>query len=738
MSTLGHSVRLLWVSALCFSILIPLAACREESSTGEESSAETPAPAPSPPKRTPNLVIITLDTTRADALGAYGQRLETSPYFDQMAREGVLFEEVMTSSPETLPSHATIFTGKQPFAHGVRGNAGYVLSDHHLTLAEVLKAAGYETRAEIAAVIMQQGSQISQGFSTVRDTSSEGVRLKTVFRKRDGKVKAEVALVRDGADITDSGIDFVRENQHQKFFLWLHYFDAHFPYAAPPPFNEKIPGSAYHAEVAYQDAQMGRFIAELETLGLRDNTLVIVTADHGEGLFEHGEPTHSHFLYNSTVRVPLVLWGLEGLSAGKHIESLVRNIDIAPTALDLLGLYPLYDIDGVSLGPLLRGEVSNLGLTAYGEASRMASTFNISPLRFVRDGRWKYIHKVNPELYDVEADPDELHNQIEGEPEIASRLRGRLEEILRAAPVKRADSVAEVTQLAKAQLRALGYVAVTGGESFASGGESLELFGDDPVTKIEDMDLEARTVGAIVAKRFEAALEWAEPLWERNPDSVLAAALLAESLVALERWQEVVPVLRRSLELDSEDFNARERLVTAFAALARTGEAIAELQFMNRARACHEPTLSMLNQLLHAEGRFEDQRDVVARAAEGCPEVLPNINNYAWILATIPDARLRDGARAIQIIRQAIANLGHRDPMYLDTLAAALAEEGRFDEAIRVQTEVIEASQQTGASGEILREFGDHLDRYRSRSPLRDPTGDLPAPVRGRTREAGC
>jgi len=724
-STPGQSIQLIWVFAFCFSISTPFLACQEDSPS---SSSQTPSPTQMPAQdsapsmRTPNLVIITLDTTRADALGAYGQRLETSPHFDRIAEEGVLFESVMASSPETVPSHATIFTGKQPFAHGVRGNSGYVLSSDHLTLAEALKAAGYETAAEIAAVVMQENTQIAQGFSSVRGTSSEGVRLKTVLRERGGEVKAEVALVRDGGDITDSGIKFIRANRNEKFFLWLHYFDAHSPYAPPPQFVEKIPDSVYHAEVAYQDSQMGRFIAELESLGLRDNTLVIVTADHGEGLLEHGEPTHSHFLYNSTVRVPLVFWGLDSLPGGKRIDALVRNMDIAPTALDLLKVYPLYDIDGVSLGPLLRGEVANLGLTAYGEASRMTSTFNISPLRYVRDGRWKYIHKVNPELYDVESDPNELRNLIDSEPEIAARLYAELEEVVAGAPARTMESVVEVTQQVRAQLRALGYVETPGGQSFASEGESLELFGDDPASKIEDMDLEARTVGAVVAKKFEAALEWAVPLYERNPESRMAATLLAESLVGLERWQEVLPVLHRSLELDSEDLVARERLVTALEAQGQVTEAVGELRTLNEARACHEPTLSMLNQFLHREGRFQEQRDVVSRAAEKCPEVLPNLNNYAWILATIPDDDLRDGDKAVRIIRNAIANLGHRDPMYLDTFAASLAEVGRFEEAIRVQTEVIASLQETGAAEDVVREFAEHLDHYRRGAALRDPS----------------
>lgn len=689
--------------------------------SGEERASESSDAVAEPNGRPPNLVLITLDTTRADALGAYGQALATSPHFDRLAEEGVLFSEVMASSPETLPSHATIFTGKQPFSHGVRGNAGYVLADDQLTLAEVLTGAGYKTRAEIAAIVMQDDTRIAQGFSTIRGTSSEGVKLRAVFRERDGDVKAEVIRVRDSGDITDSGIDFIRTNQNEKFFLWLHYFSAHAPYSPVAEFHEKIPSSPYHAEVAHQDFEMGRFVAELELLGLRDNTLVVITADHGEGLLDHGERTHSYFLYNSTMKVPMVFWGLDSLPAGKHIDSLVRNVDIAPTALELLGVYPLGDIDGISLAPLLRGEVNDLKMTAYGEASRITSTFNISPLRFVREGRWKYIHKVNPELYDIESDPGELDNKIDAEPEVAARLRERLGEMLGSAPAASASSVVDVTPEVEAQLRALGYVEVAGKTTLESGGESLELFGDDPVTRTEDIDFAGWAVGAIVAKKYEQALEWAKPLFERNPSSALAGNLIAEALVELERWPEAITVLQEILVHRPEALSIREKLVTALEAEGRVAEAIQELSALNRDRACHDLTLSMLNNMLHRERRFVEQVKVLETGARDCPDLLAHTNNYAWALATIPDSKLRDGAKAIQLIRNVIAKPEQRDPAFLDTLAAGLAEEGKFAEAIQVQSEVLEMLREAGAPEEALREFVHHLDTYRSNLKLRDP-----------------
>ncbi len=705
--------------AVALALTFVLTACSETPS--DVPAANQAASDAAPLEAKPNLVVITLDTTRADALGAYGQGFPTSPVFDRLAREGVLFEDAVATSPETLPSHASIFTGKHPFAHGVRGNAGYVLSNDHLTLAEVLNTAGYTTHAEVAAVVMQESTQIAQGFQSVRDTNSEGVHFKAVLREREGELKAEVAMARDGSDIADSGIAFLREHADTPFFLWLHFFDAHAPYSPPAPQAALIPESRYHAEVAYQDEQLGRFISELEQRGLRDDTLVIITSDHGEGLFEHGERTHSYFLYESTVRIPLLLWGLEGLPAGQRISSLVRSVDIAPTALDLLGHYPLDDVDGVSLAPLVRGETADLGLTAYGEATRITSTFNISPLRYVREGQWKYIHKVGPEVYDVEADPRELVNRIESEPEVAANLRTRLEEVVRKAPAGQADSVVAITPAVEAQLRALGYVEMQGDAPLTSDRESLELFGEDPRTKTEDMDLASQAVGAVLAKKYAEAMQWVEPLWLRNPTSPLAANLMVETLTGLERWAEVVPVAEKSLAANEFNHAVRERLVTALEATGRIEEAVTHLQFLDEHRPCHEVTMSMLNDLLHRLRRFEEQSEMLRVDAERCPGVLPHRNNYAWALATLPDEKLRDGAKSIRIIRQAIADIGRRDPAFLDTLAAGLAEEGRFEEAERVQLEVIEVLKQAGAPEEVRRLFENHLDSYRSKLPLRDP-----------------
>ena len=672
-------------------------------------------------ERSPNLIIITLDTTRADALGSYGQIMPTSPVIDRMAKEGVLFERAVASSPETLPSHASIFTGLQPYAHGVRSNHGYQLSEENLTLAEVLNAHGYQTSAEIAAIVMRKSTQIAQGFSEVRDPNSEGAQRPGTMREFDGVMEPQLEPSRIGEDVMARGLEYIRAHKEEKFFLWLHFFDAHFPYSSPSEYTDRIPSSPYHAGVNRVDSLVGEIIEELKKLGLRENTLVILTADHGEGLQDHGERTHSYFLYDSTVHVPLIFWGLEALPAGRRIPSLVRLVDIVPTALDLLGVAPLDDIHGVSLEPLLTDEVYDLALTGYGEATRIASTFGLSPLRFLQHGRWKYIHKVSPELYDVVSDPGETQNLAESQPEKLEELRARLEKLVEEGSAGRNDAVVPVTTQVRSQLRALGYVDGAEGKELVREHESLVLHGVDPRSKVQDIELMGLAAAKVTHRDFEAALQYVVPLWMRNPNQVMPVGLMAEVLVALERWEEAIPVLRHYLALDPQMFNMQVLLYRSLEATGDLDGALAILSEMQSVEPCNESTMAAFMGIYQESGQFAEMLARIAHTSQACPDLLANVNNYAWALATLPVAELRDGKKAVGLIRRAIIKMGSRDPSYLDTLAAALAETGNFDEAIRVQIEALEILKSSNSSETIVTMFAAHLDHFRAGLPLRDP-----------------
>ena len=558
-----------------------------DGSAPPEAAAPTDASAESRTEqdRPANVILITMDTTRADALGTYGQKLPTSPNIDRLAERGVLFEQAAASNPETLPSHSTIFTGKWPYMHGVRSNAGYVLSERNLTLAEVLKERGYATGAEVAAPVLRRETQVTQGFDHYRGAESPGVELK-VIRFTKGETPEVTRMIRLGSDITARGIDFLREHRDEPFFLWLHYFDAHNPNAAPPRFNELIPTSPYHAEVAGADFQIGLLLRELAQLGLRDRTLVVLTADHGEGLMEHGEPSHSFFVYETTMRVPLVFAGLPELPQGLRIPSLVRTADVAPTILDLLQLPPLDGVQGVSLVPLIKGLKKDLELTSYGEATRFTATFGLPAIRYLREGRWKYIHKVNPELYDVIADPGELTNLADREPERVEKMRARLEALLAAAPAPADDAQAALDSETAMQLMALGYVASSRPFTIDDEKASLVLQGEDPLSKVADIQIVSKADGLLRRGEHALALELVETLYERNRDSTFVMDVFAQALVGVGRYDEGIPLMRTILEREPDNQQVAYNLAEALRKAGRPEEAPPVLSALLERSAC--------------------------------------------------------------------------------------------------------------------------------------------------------
>lgn len=701
-----------------------IGACHDEAPTNasdasSRSKAERAARTPDSPQP-PNLVLITLDTTRADALGPYGQLLSTSPVLDRLAEQGVVFEHVTTSNPETLPAHATIFTGLWPFAHGVRANAGFVLSDRHTTLAEHLRDHGYATGAEVSALVLREDTQVTQGFDAYHDPATPGVTLKEIAYT-SGSERSATLDIRVGSDVTARGVAFIRKHRKEPFFLWLHYFDAHHPYSPPPLYQRRIPESPYHAEVAYADAQIGAIVDELARLGLSENSVVVVTADHGEGLEDHGEPSHSYYVYDTVMRVPLVFWGHRDLPRGQRVASLVRTVDIAPTVLDVMGLPALDGMQGVTLKPLLRGTRPDLGLTGYGEATRFRAAFGLPTLRFVREGRWKYIHKVGPELYDVVADPLERLNRVDDEPEVAARLRARLGAMLEAAPRSPDDAQANVDAATARQLMALGYVSRAPTLELANGKESLVLGGDDPALLAPTVRAMSRARSLVDREKYAIALDELSPVAARYPDSTIVLRVLARAYDGLDRRDDTIATLRRLVALDPADKVARHELAISLWRAGHADEATQRLAELLAETPCNESMRVDHARILQEQHHYDGMLASLAESTRLCPQHLGLANNHAWALATLPDPSLRDGDRAVAVIRAVIEASGTRDPAHLDTLAAALAETGDFDGARRTVQIAIETLRRAGAPPALVQELAARRDGYAARRPARDP-----------------
>jgi arylsulfatase A-like enzyme/Flp pilus assembly protein TadD len=697
--------------ALCFALFAFLG-CQGESESPavplEESVADDAL----------NLVLITLDTTRADALGSYGQRLPTSPNLDRLAEQGTQFFQCVSSAPSTLPSHATLFTGKQPYVHGVRANAGYVLSDANVTLAEILREHGYETAAEVAAPVVGSHTQLDQGFARYRDLKLDDIEHKKI-RMRFGEEERELTIdEREANDITKHGIRFIKENRETKFFLWLHYFDAHQPYSPPGRFGEIALESPYHGEVRYTDEQVGRVLKQIEGLGLRERTLVVVTADHGEGLDEHSEITHAYFVYDSTIRVPLLLWGA-GVPKGLKISSLVRTVDVAPTILDWLGLPPLDDVQGVSLRPLLEGTSQDLELVGYGESIDSHVTFDTSILRYVREGRWKYIHKVEPELFDLTTDPGEIDNLAAAHPEIVERLRAQLSELIETAPAKPSDAETAIDAETAAQLEALGYMAAAPIEALDDEVALLELEGDDPTSKVPDMAMLAVATGFHRFKRFDEAAKTFRELVERNPESVTLLLKLDDVLKLSGRDDERFELLPRVIALAPEEHDLYMEL--AHITFKRGDQAGAEKLLTQALEIdpCLASTRATLAHLMAERGDRAGQLRLLKAGVEHCPFSAGLHNSYAYLLATAPDEKHRNGPEALRIAQRVTRETSEPQPSFLDTLASAYAEVGDFANAVSVQKRALRLIEATG-DAEQIGDARDHLAELEAGRPVRE------------------
>jgi choline-sulfatase len=401
------------------------------------------------------VLLVTLDTTRADRLGCYGFRLARTPHIDRLAAEGVRCTSAAAVSPITLPSHASIFTGLYPPAHGVRDNGAYALGDEAVTLAERLRDAGYRTQAFVSALVLNRRYNLTQGFDGYDDDLwSEDEPTLFMIRDRPAQRTAERAV---------AWLErWHREEPERPFFLWVHFFDPHHPWRVEGPELLRA-ASPYDAEITVADRGVGSILEALERLGVLDETLVVLTADHGESLGEHGEQTHGVFVYESTIHIPLLLRYPPLLPAGRAYEGPVSQVDILPTVLGALGLPGARETQGYDLMPALRGKAPPVGSTLYFESLLSEVGFGMAPLYGVRQGGHKWIRAPRPELYALKSDPRERNNLYPAQRELGARLDHELQEILdesaaRSVAVQSNPMDSETEEM----LMALGYLAAAG------------------------------------------------------------------------------------------------------------------------------------------------------------------------------------------------------------------------------------------------------------------------------------
>jgi arylsulfatase A-like enzyme/Tfp pilus assembly protein PilF len=486
-----------------------------------------------------NVLLITVDTTRADYLGCYGRPGNRTPNIDRLAREGVLFTNCTSSSPLTLPSHASILTGLYPYAHGARHNGIGRLADSNLTLTETLRAAGFRTQATVATFVLNRKFGTDQGFDVYHDV-------------RAGEHGDERNARRRGDEVCDDALAMLRSMAPERFFLWVHFYDPHYPYISARHPDRQSP-AAYEDQISFMDAQIGRLLAGLSELGLDRHTLIVLVADHGEAFGEHGELMHGSFVYETTLHAPLIFRCPALLPAGRKVTAQVRTIDIAPTVLALADLPAWGHAQGVDLTSLLSGQVADLKLAAYGESLLGRALFDAAKLRSLSAGGWKYIHVPRPELYDLANDPGENHNLAEAEPARTAEMRARLRDLLAAAPLPpaREESAVDMSDTDRAALRSLGYVAAASAED-AEGAREIDRFeprGDDPKDHVRSFELSLRAVGAIHDKDYARAEQMLSELITLLPNRPRLHVELAHALRDQGRLPAADQEFRRAVNL---------------------------------------------------------------------------------------------------------------------------------------------------------------------------------------------
>jgi arylsulfatase A-like enzyme len=394
------------------------------------------------PTGRPNVLLVTLDTTRFDRVGAYGTTPSLTPVFDRVAAEGVLFTSAWTVTPLTTPAHTSVMTGLYPQAHGVRNNGRLRMPASVTTLASAFAASGYRTAAFVAALPVARAFGFAAGFGTFDDDFGDDPRGKPRSERNAAEVNARALPWLTAAAASD-----------EPFFAWIHYYDAHAPYEPPEPFAERFPGRPYDGEIAFVDSELGRVVTTLRNAGVLDSTVVLVVADHGEGLGDHGEPEHGLLLYEPTVAVPLAIRAPFAIASGGRRHDVASLVDIAPTLAAVAHVPFPSAVDGRDLF------ADGSDRAVYAETFFAAEEFSWAPIMAVRRGRIKWIAAPRPERYDLDVDPGERVN-------IAGRDAGKdaaMEDALaRFAVPKVSDTASEKNEVVDeellARLQALGYV----------------------------------------------------------------------------------------------------------------------------------------------------------------------------------------------------------------------------------------------------------------------------------------
>lgn len=578
-----------------------------------------------PPTKGANLVVVTLDTVRADHLGLYGYEDARTPTLDRMGAEGVVFETAIATAPITLPTHSSIFTGLYPQNHGVRNNGSFVLAPEVETLAERLRSQGYDTAAVVSALVLDSKFGLDQGFRIYHDDLSAGDEAPMFMFK---EVPANVSV--------DKAIELATEQLQEPFFLWLHLFDAHAQYDPPPPWDILYRKNPYDGEIAWLDTQIERFEEGLKTGGLADRTVTMITADHGDSLGEHGEQTHGIYIYRATTHIPWIIRG-PGIAPAR-VSGVVSQVDMTPTLTELLGV-PRLGTDGISLAStILNGSAVPKRPGVYAESLNPRMHFGWHELRSLDSGDKKIIEAPKRELYDLTTDPGEqtnLHDDAAPDPYFEALTALHQFDDLDSLNAKPPD------HNTKDMLEALGYLT-----NLAQTSGPLPDPKDVAHRWIELQQCQAR----VRSEFFAEAVVCLEKLLAKDAGNWTATMSLASALRQLERYEESLRVTDAALLIDPESVKAHIAKSAVLNDLGKRPEAVAILKKATDIAPADPEPWNALGDTLQ-----EDRVPGPALAAYG--EALRRDDRYieSWVGVANVLHRTGDDTRALAYLERATA-----------------------------------------------------------------------------------
>lgn len=645
-----------------------------------------------------NLLVITLDTTRADRLGAYGWRPSATPELDQIAANGVVFDHTVAPAPLTLPAHSSIFTGKYPPHHHVRDNGGFFLDERELTLAERLRAAGLKTAGFVGSFVLDRRWGIAQGFETYFDNFEPA--------KVDALSIGEIE--RPANEVADHALAWLEHVGSSRFFAWVHFYDAHSPYAPPEPYRTRFAERPYLGELAFVDSQIGRLRGFLDSHHLADHTVIVIIGDHGESLGEHGESTHGFFVYQSVLHVPFIISAPYDRLHGRRVADVVRSVDVLPTVLDLLGL-PLGDkIDGQSLVSLMTGATHDVGLTAYAEAVYPRYHYGWSDLRTITSDRFKYIDAPRPELYDLTQDPQETHNLYAVRRQLADRLAAALDTLEDARTVDVAP-VREIDPDARARLAALGYVG-----SFVATPVADRSQLPDPKDKIELFNL-VITARERLRDDPDAGLTALRSVVVKDPRVIDAWLLMGNEYSRRREFAQALEHYKRALALKPDYDLAVFNLANVYRTIGRDDDALVGYRELIAKDESNAQAHQEIAQILVDHGQLAEAERELKRALELEPAMAAARN-------TLGALRLKQGDRIAgeRDIRSALAQNPDLRLAHFN-LALAAEQRGNWPEAIAEYKKEIQlyprsymAQFNLGKAYERVGDLNSQIDAYRA------------------------